>query len=230
MPTAFDLISMSLKTINAYAPGEDISAADAADSLYLLNEMLDSWSVDGFYMFQTISNSFNSVVGQSIYTVGTGGNFNMVRPTKINNVNFIYAGVTFSVMSVTGDEFDNIPVKSSLGIPFEYNYEPNMPMGMLSLYPTPSVVGSVVLQTNVPLTQFSGLNTNVDLPPGYQEAIKMALAIKLCDPWSKTITPSMQINHNKALKRIKRNNVVVPILEIDVPAYVSSGESNGLNG
>lgn len=70
MTTAQDIITGALRFINQYAPGESLSAADAADALDTLNELLDSWSTDAISVYASNENTFTYTPGQYQYTIG----------------------------------------------------------------------------------------------------------------------------------------------------------------
>jgi hypothetical protein len=70
MTTANDLITGALKFINSYAPGESLDAADAADALATLNDLLASWSTTPGSVFASVENILTFTPGQYEYTVG----------------------------------------------------------------------------------------------------------------------------------------------------------------
>jgi hypothetical protein len=68
--TAQDIITGALRFINAYAPGESLSAADSADGLATLNDLLDSWSTDQASVYASDEDVFTFTAGQYRYTIG----------------------------------------------------------------------------------------------------------------------------------------------------------------
>lgn len=75
--TALDLITGALRNINALEAGETPNAQDSADALQVLNDMLESWSVDHLFIFASVENILTFVPGQYQYTIGnyTAGTF-----------------------------------------------------------------------------------------------------------------------------------------------------------
>jgi hypothetical protein len=75
--TAQDLITGALRNINVLAAGETPSAGDAADALQVLNDMLESWSIDHLSVYSVVENLLTFTPGQYQYTIGnpTGGTF-----------------------------------------------------------------------------------------------------------------------------------------------------------
>jgi hypothetical protein len=75
--TALDLITGALRNIGALESGETATPADSADALQVLNDMVESWSVDHLFIYASVENLLNFVPNQYQYTVGNyvGGTF-----------------------------------------------------------------------------------------------------------------------------------------------------------
>jgi hypothetical protein len=227
--TAIDLITRALRTIGVYGSGETPSAEDAQDSLAALNEMIDSWSANRLYLYQIVTNEFSAVVGKSVYSVGVGGDFNMTRPTALTGANYFIDPIDYQMRETTNKAFADIPYKAALGIPEIFNYEPSFPLGSLSLWPTPGVAGTIKIQSPQQLTQFPDLTTDVAFPPGYQKAIRMVLCVALCNEFNVPLSAQLSASANGAIKRIRRMNVSVPLLDLHASAGNSRNILTGFN-
>ena len=75
--SALDIITGALRNINALEAGETPSSQDAADALQVLNDLVESWSIDKLIIFSSVENILTFNPGQYQYTVGnpTGGTF-----------------------------------------------------------------------------------------------------------------------------------------------------------
>lgn len=75
--TPLDLIVGALRNINALESGETPNAVDAADALQVLNDMLESWTIEHLFCFSTLEQRFIFNPGQYQYTIGNpvGGTF-----------------------------------------------------------------------------------------------------------------------------------------------------------
>lgn len=93
MTTANEIIIGALRFINAYAPGESLSADDSADALTTLNDMLDQWSTDEASVFASSENIFNYTPGQYQYTIGNYLSTQFFTGTLISG-SAIISGVT----------------------------------------------------------------------------------------------------------------------------------------
>lgn len=76
--TALDLITGALRNINSLEAGEVPNANDAQDALQILNDMLESWTLEKLFVFSSTENRFIFIPGQYQYTIGNpvGGTFN----------------------------------------------------------------------------------------------------------------------------------------------------------
>lgn len=68
--TALDLITGALRNINALESGEVPTAQDANDALQVLNDLLESWSIEKLFIFSSTENRFVFNPGQYQYTIG----------------------------------------------------------------------------------------------------------------------------------------------------------------
>ncbi len=68
--SALNYIKTALRRCNAYQSGETIAPQDALDCLEVLNDLLDSWSIDQLYVFGSNENILQWNTGQSQYRIG----------------------------------------------------------------------------------------------------------------------------------------------------------------
>ncbi len=75
--TALDIITGALRNINALESGETPQPNDANDALQVLNDLLESWSIEKLLIFSNTENILTWVPGKYQYTIGnpTGGTF-----------------------------------------------------------------------------------------------------------------------------------------------------------
>lgn len=68
--SAQDLITGALRNIKVLAAGETPDPGDSADALQVMNDLLESWSIDHLIVFCTIENLLTFTAGQYQYTIG----------------------------------------------------------------------------------------------------------------------------------------------------------------
>ena len=180
MATASDIINRSLRMFSAIGSGKSATASEASDALNILNAMIDSWSIDRLTIYQILEENFTWAAGQTSRTIGPAGNFNTVRPnrieggfSRINNIDYLFR-------MIEKREYDSIAVKTTQSTyPNVMFYDPVVTIGVLYAYPVPSGSLDVHLKSWKQLQSFTTLTDTLTLPPGYQRAIEYNLAVEL---------------------------------------------------
>lgn len=188
MATALDIITDALQKLGVYAPGDTITDADAERGLITLNDMLDSWSNESLTTFATLEQSAPLIVGQSAYTIGTGGNFNMTRPIRIiegpgaayiqdpNGNNYSLDVVPRDVWNLIGNRSNTV----TANVPNTLFFDSQFPLAIMNFYPFPNSGGYTAFwDSYLQLTDFANLTSVASLPPGYNLALKSNLAVAL---------------------------------------------------
>ena len=219
MSTANVLILAAYQKIGYYAPNETMTAADSALGLQQLNMMLDSWSNQPQACFAILEQSFPLVPGKSQYSIGTSGGADVssTRPIRIiegQGAAYVQdgSGNNFSIDVVTRQAWNEIGNRSSLtssNLPDTLFYDPQMPLGLLNLWPQPNAGGyTVFFDSYLQLADASVLTSQFTLPPGYEKAIQDNLAVEL---WpfcfvGKPLPPYIEKAARASLATIKRAN------------------------
>ncbi|MCE5309630.1 MAG: hypothetical protein LLG20_18505 [Acidobacteriales bacterium] len=119
--------------------------------------------------------------GAASYTVGVGGSLATERPVRVLAAS-IAAGSSISrgVRLVTAEEWANYPKRGVGGAFAEVGfYDAGYPNATLYLGPIPANGGSLELFSYMALTAFASLSASIDLPPGYERALRTAFALEL---------------------------------------------------
>ena len=80
-----DLIQTVLEDLRVIGISEVAEAGVQNIVLRRLNIMFDSWSAQKINVYANTLENFPLIVGANPYTIGVGGNFNTVRPVRIEN-------------------------------------------------------------------------------------------------------------------------------------------------
>lgn len=182
MPTALDLITTGLRKARVLGVQRTPSAAEANDGLDTLNSMLDAWAIERLMVYQIVQGSYSWGASVTSRTIGSGGNFNATRPTRVDSAYWRDSSSHDSPVRVLQDrtEYDGIGEKStSSSVPGWLYYDPAYPLGTLYLYPVPSAAGTLLLNTWQTLQSFASLTTDLALPPAYRRLIEHSLAVEL---------------------------------------------------
>ncbi len=215
--SALSLIQAALERIGAYGPGQIVTAADSSRGLDQLNKLLDSLSNESLACFAISQINFTLIPGKTQYSIGTTGtpDINATRPLKIREGE----GMAY-VQDSNGNNYDVVVVPQSrwnmLGnrsvltqsnVPSMLFYDPQFPLGLINIYPTPTVGYQMFVSSLLQLASMQSLTQFFNLPPGYELMLETALAEQLW-PFFKSseISATLQRQATKAKAVIKRLN------------------------
>ncbi len=190
-----------------------------SDALNVFNDLIDAWNQTDLLVYQTTMNTFSLIPGQQSYTVGTGGNFSIARPVKIDNITLLYsAGGSAAPMELpmkqdNVDEWASVVVKSTNAtFPLEVYNDKGFPFMTLYFYPVPTTSCSVILYTWEMLSEAPILTTPIACPPGYYRALKTNLAVELASYYQVEPSPSLIKNAMESKSDINDLNLWTPIM------------------
>lgn len=220
---ASTLITNALLELGVIAANETAAAADATLGLSLLNRIIDSWSTREVFIYTVSIAQYTLVPSQQTYTIGPGGNFDTTRPTRILNANIILTSVTPNVrvplQLINDDQWASIAVQNvNTTIPTKLYYDGGFNangQGTLFFWGVPTAANSVELFTPQLLTAPASLSTTIYFPPGYEEALTLTLAERMCGPFNKVRPPSLIQDAMKARAAVIGLNTEAPLLTTD---------------
>lgn len=214
--TALDICTDSLELLQVYAPGEQVSDADAERMLSTLNQMLDNWSNLTLSCYEVLEQSFALVAGQQSYTIGPGGQINDTRPLKIlDGPGTAYVqdfnGNNYGVSVVPRDQwnlFGNRSILIQSDFPDTLFYDPQYPLGIINVMPVPTINYRMFFDSYLQLGELADLTAVISLPPGYERAIVTNLAVSAKPYFVKAqIDPLIIAEAMKTHGDIKRTNM-----------------------
>lgn len=228
--TARDIINLALKTSTVLGVGQTSLAEDFQDALRILNMMMGQWAAKRWMVYHLRDVSKVSTGAQS-YTVGAGMDFDIARPDRIEAA-FLRQLITqypvdypLSILEARED-YNRIQSKS-LGTMATYVfYDSAYPTGNVYFWPIPQAsIYELHLSIREPLTAFADLDTPINLPASYEEAIYMNLAGRLCLAFGLDVPPGVAAVAQAAINTIKTANAQVPRLTMP-PALIKGNSYN----
>lgn len=206
--TAYDLIKASMRLVGITSPGETPTADEANDALDMLNDIIEEMSTQNLFVYGAANETFPTVAGQSVYTIGPAGNWNTTRPVRIADAYCTVQGIDYPIQMIGQIQFDDISLKTQQQqIIEQLLYINDYPLGRITLWPVPSAVVSIVLSTDRVLTQIASTATAISLPPAYVLYLKHALAILLCPEYGQSpsdVIVRTAMTSKAALKRANK--------------------------
>lgn len=206
--TGQGLINAAMQSANILASGETPSTDESADGLIELNEILANWSAVGLNVFGTARIAQALVNATGTYTIGTGGAFNVARPLAITQANIILSNGMVFPMKV-GSEMDLSAVlerSTPVLAPRVLFYDGQYPLGTMYIAPYPSGTPTLELFVWQQITAVATLGTTFDMPPGYELALRLELAVKICPNFGKPVDQGLRADRDQAVAAIRGLN------------------------
>ena len=216
MTTALQIIDRAYSLLGYKAAGEPLSGDDTEYALDALNSMIDGWNTQQNFIV-TVNEVIANVSTQSA-TIGTGLNFDTVRPTGIENGTFARLnGVDYPLMEIDREQYERITLKTVYStFPQYFYYDGNTDIARVWFYPVPAGAVEIHLPCSVYLTQFADTSTDYALVPGYKKALEYSLAEELA-PGVRDLPASVARGAINARRAIRRTNVNVPQMNVNLP-------------
>jgi hypothetical protein len=191
MTTARDIVKKSLQKLGVLTKNDDMSGDEATDGLFALNSMLGSWTNENLIIYTRPLESFALSGGQAAYTMGAGGDFDTVRPTKIVSC-YVRQGTTdYTVNVIDEKDYDQIDDKDILSIPEWVTTSNNFPLTTLTFYPIPFGGITAFIRSEKPTAKLDSLDDVLSLPDGWERALIYNLAVEQSPDYGQPVTQEL---------------------------------------
>jgi hypothetical protein len=219
------LITDAMQDAGLIAASESPTNIEAQKMFRIVNRMMDSWSTEDLMIYNNVQEVFNLTSGQQSYTIGVGGDFNTSRPVDVTAIYMRDVnGNDLPVQILTYDEYAQIiskPVGATIALSAYYNA--SSPLSTITFWPVPTATTyRAVIWSWKTLTDFSDLTYQVDMPPGYRDAIVSNLALRGAIAFQAPIPTGLDVWANESKAQLKRINISIPTLKT---AGASTGNS-----
>ena len=222
-----DLLIATLKLIGVISGIETPSADQQHDALERLNDMLDAWAANSMCIFQVVRTEWPLKAGQQVHTIGEGpgADFQSVRPVWIQKAGIVSTTTDpefeLPVKLLNVDEWAQVTIKSvttslSWYLWNDYGY----PNSNLTLWPIPSVgTLRLALYVPTPVRRLTTVMAPLAYPPGWSEALRYNLAVRLCPEFGRPLDPAIATIAQSSYATLQRANTRPQYLGMD-PALV----------
>src|SRR5262249_32879729 len=159
----------------------------------VLTGMVDAFQAERLTIYRNApTGPFSLVSSQQAYTIGNTGspNWSTDRPLWIAAMgwydNSLSTPIEIPIRPYTEDEWSRVRTKpTQSSIPLGYWYDYDYPLGVVYLYPIPTLARQIYIYKPVPLDSNISIDTTFTMPPGYREFIKYQLAIRLAPAYGR---------------------------------------------
>jgi hypothetical protein len=183
--TVTDLIHSSFRLIGAIVAGETLDTEELNDAFISLNQMLASWNTEGA-----------SLVARRLVqmNVSSTNQYPLVeRTVKIEAASVAISGRDCPLEIVDAQGWEAVTEKQMLSVDIKKLYcDYRYPNPTIFIWPTPRMAGTLYLWLYDTMAQFTSLTQVIDLPPGYEIALRYNFAVALLPEYPRSqVDPSL---------------------------------------
>lgn len=228
--TGNQIIGDAFALLNVFLPGESVSNDDGQFARRMLNDLLSEWSQRAL-MIPVISRerfdlTANKGSETNPYTIGTGGDWNTVKPANQNSIvaaNLILTAsdpdvrVPLGIFTDQAYDANQIPsLTNTQPTGLYYNPTYASDLGSVYLWPVPdNSTNDIELFIQKAIAQFADLTTTYYVPDSVPRALKYNLADALQVPYGRALSPAAQRIAVSSLGTFKRSNTKLSDLQTD---------------
>lgn len=220
--TVQELLTRTFRLCGILGAGQILAADDAEDGLQTLNEMLSLWNTDGLNIFEIDHNIYDIVAQDGTnpeptpFTIGPSatGTWGIVadRPQRIENANIVLSSndpsPLIALTLLNAEDYAALKLYSTGSpIPDKMFCDYANPNARIYFWPYLNASVGLELFTWKLLDSALTLASNFVLPPGYNEAVRFNLALRLASEYGAPISPRIDDIARKSLASIQSANV-----------------------
>jgi|SRR5215831_2419697 len=233
--TVRHMIRAALRRINVIQDNEDPNGNILSDAFERFNDWVDNVCGNERLTIFTVTRTTWNLTTQSLYTVGLGGDVNIVRPTFINQVNWINTNLAYpyeqQLTLLTDDAYASLALKTQQAFyPYYAYYNPTYVGALGSLTIWPAVTGTGLqgaIYYPQQINRFNTVDDTIALPPGYNRFIRDNLAVELFPEFreGQEMDKFLMQSAMEAKANIKRTNTRLSDLSSEPQAFVQGSRT-----
>jgi len=213
MTTARTLIADALGDIGVLDPNETMTAEMAQHGLRTLNRIIDRWQAQRLYVW-AVTEVVATVSGASA-TIGPGQQFDVTHPQELQpGCYYVRSGMSYPLPIWEREDYNAKILKAQAGEYPQGIYYDRQMSGRVYVWPVPSAPLEYHLQVLTRLPVFADLDTEYQLPDGYQDALFYTLTERLPAAYNLPVSQTAVTEAAKARRVIKAGNSQIPVLQI----------------
>jgi len=220
--TPYDILTQSLKKAGVLGVGQIPLAEDINDAFLDLNDLLAQWQRKRWLIWHLVDYSVVST-GAQFYTVGPNEDIDVaVRPDRLESAFFRQTiqtqpnKIDYPLEIIEAREtYNEIALKTLTSFASYIFYDSAWPVA--KVYPWPVLQADIYelfITVKAPLTSFTNLNDEVNLPPAYVPCIKFNMERRLRNAYRLPMDPELNALARDALNVIRGANTQIPRLNM----------------
>ena len=176
MATVNEVTDAAYRKIGIKSP----TSTEDTYALEAINNMISQWGGEFLVPYFT-KESFTLTAGTSEYTIGSGGDFDTVRPLSIDQAYLRVDTIDYHLKVISGKQEGMVRMKSYEGRPEEVAYLPEYSLGKILFDCEPDDTYTVYFTFRKNFTRFTAITDTISLPDEYFEALTYNLTIRLAE-------------------------------------------------
>lgn len=180
-----DLINASLRKLVVLGLGQTADATQLTNGAQALNAIVSELAGMGMPLWKRLDYTLTLTPGTNSYTFGVGQTVNVAYPLHLYQARTqtspsFETEIECNIMSFM--DFNLLP-SSSEGTVVNVNYQPKVNLGVLRVWPTPTVADQLVVTYQAPFDVFTAGANTPDFPQEFNQAIIYQLALAQADEY-----------------------------------------------
>lgn len=215
--TGAEHVKRALRAANVLGLGAVVEDDMAAEGTQFLRTIVDEMRRKRLWSFLLARQVFAMTSGTAVYAVGPGATWDTgagARPTALEAVRRMATGSTRELLVNLLQPGDHATIEDksrTASAPTDLLYEPGAgPTGEATLWPVPTLPGSIVLYYRSPMATFTTPTTDVGLPEGYDRWLDLKLASLMLPSMGRALTPDLSLELIQLEADIMANNIILP--------------------
>lgn len=220
-------ISQALKKAGVLGIGQTPSAEDFNDAFNDLQNMLFQWQQQRWLVYSLIDVTYVGD-GNESFTIGQGGDVNILRPDNIESAYFVQSNqgglpVSYPLeILMAREDYNKIVLKSLVTWPQYLFFDSAFPLANVYINPIPPAGQFTIhLSIKAPLPDPANQSGEMGVPPEYNQAIILNLAVLLAISYGLPVPQDLRIEAVKSLNVIRGANTQIG--RLDMPIGIADG-------
>ncbi|MET1083764.1 MAG: hypothetical protein ABWY12_12065 [Burkholderiales bacterium] len=209
--TARDMIVQAMREIGVLASGENPTSDELSDGVLRLNSMLKAYAAKGLNLWRNTDGSVDFAVGVSAMP--------LPGALSVSGVRLVTNGTDRLLAQWEADQYASLPNKATRATPVAYTLITSTSGLTLQLWPVPDKAYTVRYDYGRITADVVEPSDPVDVPQMFQEAVWLALAVRLAPTFGKARTDPQTV----ALVAQRAAELERDMLDFDRPASYQIG-------
>jgi hypothetical protein len=223
-----DICNLALKNSGVLGTGQTAGPDMTNNAFMSLNAMIGQWAAKRWLIYHLV-NVTKVSTGATSYTVGPAADFALaIRPTAIEaafvSQNYGTPQQIDTPLTIleSREDYNRIAMKALVSFPYYLYYDQAFPAGTMYPWPAPNAtLYALTITVKMPLSAFTSLNQDINLPAEYQEALIYNLAVRMRVLYQLEPDGALVALAKTALNTVRTANAQIPMLQI--PDGMSKG-------